>query len=85
MGIGFLGVDLHFGHGLHDPVVVDLAFVRQSAEGAEGDVARVDLEMVAQRLAAVAAAEAAVGLALVIAVYRDRDSVVAEELDTLKY
>ncbi|MGB1249659.1 MAG: NADH-quinone oxidoreductase subunit NuoK [Candidatus Promineifilaceae bacterium] len=34
---------------------------------------------------AVAAAEAAVGLALVIAVYRDRDSVVAEELDTLKY
>ena len=34
---------------------------------------------------AVAAAEAAVGLALIIAVYRSRDSVVAEELDTLKY
>lgn len=34
---------------------------------------------------AVAAAEAAVGLALIIAVYRARDSVVAEELDTLKY
>jgi len=34
---------------------------------------------------AVAAAEAAVGLALIIAVYRGRDSVVAEELDTLKY
>jgi NADH-quinone oxidoreductase subunit K len=33
----------------------------------------------------VAAAEAAVGLALIIAVYRSRDSVVAEELDTLKY
>jgi len=33
----------------------------------------------------VAAAEAAVGLALVINVYRSRDSVVAEELDTLKY
>lgn len=32
----------------------------------------------------VAAAEAAVGLALVISVYRRRDSVVAEELDTLK-
>ncbi len=32
----------------------------------------------------VAAAEAAVGLALVISVYRNRDSVVAEELDTLK-
>ena len=34
---------------------------------------------------AVAAAEAAVGLALVIAIYRSRDSVVAEELDSLKY
>lgn len=32
----------------------------------------------------VAAAEAAVGLALVISIYRNRDSVVAEELDTLK-
>lgn len=32
----------------------------------------------------VAAAEAAIGLALVISVYRNRDSVVAEELDTLK-
>ena len=34
---------------------------------------------------AVAAAEAAVGLALIIAIYRSRDSVVAEELDTLKF
>jgi NADH-quinone oxidoreductase subunit K len=34
---------------------------------------------------AVAAAEAAVGLALIIALYRNRDSVVAEDLDTLKY
>jgi NADH-quinone oxidoreductase subunit K len=33
----------------------------------------------------VAAAEAAVGLALIISVYRSRDSVVAEDLDTLKY
>lgn len=33
---------------------------------------------------AVAAAEAAVGLALIISVYRNRDSLVAEELDTLK-
>ena len=33
----------------------------------------------------VAAAEAAVGLALVISVYRRRDSVIAEELDSLKY
>ncbi|MCO5179043.1 MAG: NADH-quinone oxidoreductase subunit NuoK [Candidatus Promineofilum sp.] len=32
----------------------------------------------------VAAAEAAVGLALIISVYRNRDSVIAEELDTLK-
>ena len=33
---------------------------------------------------AVAAAEAAVGLALIISVYRTNESVVAEELDTLK-
>jgi NADH-quinone oxidoreductase subunit K len=33
---------------------------------------------------AVAAAEAAVGLALVISVYRSRDSVVAEDLDLLR-
>jgi NADH:ubiquinone oxidoreductase subunit K len=32
----------------------------------------------------VAAAEAAVGLALVISVYRNRDSVVAEDLDLMK-
>ncbi|MCB9420828.1 MAG: NADH-quinone oxidoreductase subunit NuoK [Ardenticatenaceae bacterium] len=32
----------------------------------------------------VAAAEAAVGLALVISIYRSRDSVVAEDLDILK-
>lgn len=34
---------------------------------------------------ALAAAEAAVGLALVISVYRERDSVIADELDSLKY
>jgi NADH-quinone oxidoreductase subunit K len=34
---------------------------------------------------ALAAAEAAVGLALVISIYRVRDSVVAEELDSLKF
>jgi len=32
----------------------------------------------------VAAAEAAVGLALIISVYRRRDSVIAEDLDSLK-
>jgi len=32
----------------------------------------------------VAAAEAAVGLALIISVYRNRDSVVADELDLMK-
>lgn len=34
---------------------------------------------------ALAAAEAAVGLALVISIYRRRDTVIAEELDILKY
>ena len=33
----------------------------------------------------IAAAEAAVGLALVISVYRSKDSVVAEDLNALKY
>lgn len=36
-------------------------------------------------LLTIAAAEAAVGLALVISIYRSRDSVVVDELDTLKY
>ena len=34
---------------------------------------------------ALAAAEAAVGLALLISVYRERESVIAEELDTLRF
>ena len=34
---------------------------------------------------AIAGAEAAVGLALVISIYRNKDSVVAEDLDTLKF
>jgi NADH-quinone oxidoreductase subunit K len=34
---------------------------------------------------AVAAAEAAVGLALIIAIYRSRDTVVADELDSLRF
>ena len=34
---------------------------------------------------AVAGAEAAVGLALIISIYRGRDSIIAEELDTLKF
>ncbi|MEM7799852.1 MAG: NADH-quinone oxidoreductase subunit NuoK [Chloroflexota bacterium] len=33
----------------------------------------------------VAAAEAAVGLALIISIYRQRESVITEELDILKY
>ena len=33
----------------------------------------------------VAGAEAAVGLALIISIYRGRDSIIAEELDTLKF
>jgi NADH:ubiquinone oxidoreductase subunit K len=34
---------------------------------------------------AVAAAEAAVGLALIISIYRRRQSVVAEEMDLMKW
>ena len=58
VGIGLFGINLHLGHGFFDLFVVDLALVGQGAEGAEGDVARVHLEVVAQGLAAVAAPEA---------------------------
>jgi NADH-quinone oxidoreductase subunit K len=34
---------------------------------------------------AVAAAEAAVGLALIISIYRRRDTVIAEEIDMMKF
>ncbi|MFQ5407019.1 MAG: NADH-quinone oxidoreductase subunit NuoK [Anaerolineales bacterium] len=50
-----------------------------------GDVANITGQVFAVVIFAIAAAEAAVGLALVIAVYRHRQSVVAEEMDLLKW
>ena len=50
-----------------------------------GDVAQMAGQVFAIIVFAVAAAEVAVGLALVISVYRRRDTVVAEELDLLKW
>lgn len=47
-------------------------------------VERLDGQIFAIFVIAVAAAEAAVGLALIISVYRNRDSVIAEDLDLLK-
>ncbi len=50
-----------------------------------GDVAQMTGQVFAIIVFAVAAAEVAVGLALVISVYRRRSTVVAEELDLLKW
>jgi len=50
-----------------------------------GDVAQMAGQVFAIIVFAVAAAEVAVGLALVISVYRRRNTVVAEDLDLLKW
>ena len=50
-----------------------------------GDVTQMAGQVFAVIVFAVAAAEVAVGLALVISVYRRRNTVVAEELDLLKW
>jgi NADH-quinone oxidoreductase subunit K len=50
-----------------------------------GDIAQMAGQVFAIIVFAVAAAEVAVGLALVISVYRRRNTVVAEELDLLKW
>lgn len=50
-----------------------------------GDIAQMGGQVFAVIVFAVAAAEVAVGLALVISVYRRRNTVVAEELDLLKW
>ena len=50
-----------------------------------GDVSQMAGQVFAIIVFAVAAAEVAVGLALVISVYRRRNTVVAEELDLLKW
>ena len=50
-----------------------------------GDVAQITGQVFAIIVFAVAAAEVAVGLALVISVYRNRKTVVADELDMLKW
>jgi NADH-quinone oxidoreductase subunit K len=50
-----------------------------------GDVAQMAGQVFTIIVFAVAAAEVAVGLALVISVYRRRNTVIAEELDLLKW
>lgn len=50
-----------------------------------GDITQMAGQVFAIVVFAVAAAEVAVGLALVISVYRRRNTVVAEELDLLKW
>jgi NADH:ubiquinone oxidoreductase subunit K len=50
-----------------------------------GDITQMAGQVFAVIVFAVAAAEVAVGLALVISVYRRRNTVIAEELDLLKW
>ena len=50
-----------------------------------GDVADIAGQVFAIIVFAVAAAEVSVGLALVISVYRRRDTVIADDLDMLKF
>jgi NADH:ubiquinone oxidoreductase subunit K len=50
-----------------------------------GDLAQIAGQVFAIIVFAVAAAEVAVGLALVISVYRRRDTVIADDLDMLKW
>jgi NADH-quinone oxidoreductase subunit K len=50
-----------------------------------GDVSQMAGQVFAIIVFAVAAAEVAVGLALVISVYRRRDTVIADDLDLLKW
>ena len=50
-----------------------------------GDVTNISGQVFAIIVFAVAAAEVAVGLALVISVYRKRNTVIADEIDMLKF
>jgi NADH-quinone oxidoreductase subunit K len=50
-----------------------------------GDVTNIAGQVFAVIVFAVAAAEVAVGLALVISVYRKRNTVIADEIDMLKF
>lgn len=50
-----------------------------------GDVTNITGQVFAIIVFAVAAAEVAVGLALVISVYRKRNTVIADEIDMLKF
>jgi NADH-quinone oxidoreductase subunit K len=50
-----------------------------------GDIAKMAGQVFAIIVFAVAAAEVAVGLALVISVYRQRNTVIAEDIDMMKW
>lgn len=71
-----LGIEL-----MLNAVIINLvSFWRYST-----DPARVDGQVFAVIVFAVAAAEVAVGLALVISIYRRRNTVVADEIDLMKW
>ena len=66
-------------------LMLNAANVNLAAFWRYGDVTRMAGQVFAIIVFAVAAAEVAVGLALVISVYRRRTTVVADDLDLLKW
>jgi NADH-quinone oxidoreductase subunit K len=66
-------------------LMLNAANVNLAAFWRYGDLSQMSGQVFAIIVFAVAAAEVAVGLALVISVYRRRNTVVADELDMLKW
>jgi hypothetical protein len=58
---------------------------RHRVDVERGEPTRIDGQVFAIIVFAVAAAEVAVGLALIISVYRRRNTVVADEIDLMKW
>ncbi len=61
-----------------------IAFWRYVSAGAAAAAVNMTGQLFAIFVITVAAAEAAVGLALIIAIYRQRSTVVVEDIDTMK-
>ena len=70
---------------LGDELMLNAVNINHVAFWRYGDISTMAGQVFAIIVFAVAAAEVAVGLALVISVYRRRNTVVAEELDLLKW
>lgn len=79
-----MGVELML-NAVNINLVTFWRFVSPATEATTGPQAGMAGQAFAVFVFVVAAAEVAVGLALVISMYRNRKTVVAEDVDTLKY